>query len=64
MRFHGFFVTVGALFTMRFNASIFQGLENAVYSGEFRDVVNPIVNKHFNSSKLPPQLSSFFNISS
>ena len=64
MLFHCFCVTPGALFTMRFNGPIFQGLEHAVYSGEFRDVVSPIVNKHFNSWKLPPQLSSFFNISS
>ena len=64
MPLHSFCVTHGALFAMRFNGPIFHGLQNAVYSGEFIDVVNSIVNKHFKSSKLPPQLSSFSNISS
>ena len=30
---------------MRFNGPIFHGLQNSVYSGEFMDVVNSIVNK-------------------
>ena len=59
-----FCVTHGALNTMRFNGPIFHGLQYAVYSGEFIDVVNSNVNKHLKSSKLPPQLSFFSNISS